>query len=264
MELPNLGENCALGGCNRLDFLPIKCDACSAVFCIEHYQYDDHKCLKAKNRDNQVPVCPMCSEPVPSRRGELPDIAVSQHIDRYCSNNGLKKLNKPKSTLTSCSFKSCRQKDVIYLECDDCRLKFCIKHRHPSDHMCAKPGISDKTIAENWRNFKDSCSTSASLGFQLIKDRAQKMTKAGQATSNRTSVKNIQGDLNEQEALSIAIAESRNSASPPRPSKAVNSSRNQRQEEEDLALARAMHESQLESQSRPQVNNVLKESCVVS
>ena len=30
----------------------------------------------------QVPVCPLCSAPVPTPRGTLPDIAVGAHIDR--------------------------------------------------------------------------------------------------------------------------------------------------------------------------------------
>ena len=32
----------------------------------------------------QVPVCPLCSAPVPVARGTVPDLAVSAHIDQAC------------------------------------------------------------------------------------------------------------------------------------------------------------------------------------
>ncbi|GFR12790.1 hypothetical protein TNCT_602391, partial [Trichonephila clavata] len=36
MEFPHLGNHCYEKSCNRLDFLPMKCDACSNLFCYEH------------------------------------------------------------------------------------------------------------------------------------------------------------------------------------------------------------------------------------
>lgn len=143
MELPHIGQNCALKQCNQLDFLPVKCDACSNVFCIEHYQYERHNCDKAKDKDFQVPVCPLCMEPVMGKRGQLPDIFVSEHIDQFCKGNEAIQArlaaSKRKTNLQACSHKSCKQKDVIYLECSDCRAKFCIRHRHPTDHSCTGP-----------------------------------------------------------------------------------------------------------------------------
>lgn len=32
----------------------------------------------------QVPVCPLCNNPVPIRKGEIPDAVVGEHIDRDC------------------------------------------------------------------------------------------------------------------------------------------------------------------------------------
>lgn len=279
MEFPDLGKNCNLKGCNQLDFLPIKCDACSNTYCSSHYQYCNHTCEKANGRDNQVPVCPLCSKPVPLRRGQLPDITVSNHIDQYCSRNDKLKehqreRNKPKSNLAACSFESCRQKDVIYLECSDCNLKFCIKHRHPSDHVCTKPRMIDN-MAENWKNFRGNCSSNASTSLNKIKNKAQQLTKSsqnainnilgntagtsGHQNTNRHRARSIQGDLSEQEALSIAISESNKNLTV----KQTQTSNNiGQQEEEDLALAKALQESQMEEMRRIQRAQT-KDSCAL-
>lgn len=262
MELPHIGENCALKECNRLDFLPVKCDACCGVFCLDHYQYENHSCQKAKDRNVQVPICPLCSEPVACRANQLPDIAVSQHIDKYCKRNEMiKNRVKPKTDLQSCSFKSCRQKDLIYLECGDCRLKFCIKHRHPNDHQCSGPGVH-ANLVNNWQSFKGSCSSGASTSYELIKNKAQQLSKSGQAAINRMAQKKttrdpraaaneLQGGLSEQEALAIALNNSKQSNQ-----QAVMN----QQDNEDLALARAIHESQVSARNRTNP----KDTCVLS
>lgn len=36
-------------------------------------------------QDVQVPVCPLCNVPVPVKRGEIPDVVVSEHMDRDCT-----------------------------------------------------------------------------------------------------------------------------------------------------------------------------------
>lgn len=38
-------------------------------------------------QDNQVPVCPLCNNPVPVKKGEMPDVVVGQHIDRDCQSD---------------------------------------------------------------------------------------------------------------------------------------------------------------------------------
>jgi len=60
------------------------CDACSRLFCKDHLLYDDHACSGKYKKDIQVPVCPLCSSPVPIARGAVPDLAVSAHIDQGC------------------------------------------------------------------------------------------------------------------------------------------------------------------------------------
>lgn len=270
MELPHLGQNCALQECNQLDFLPIKCDACSSVFCAAHYRYEAHNCVSASNRNNQVPVCPLCSKPVPSKRGELPDVAVSQHIDQLCERNenirpSQRIKNKPNSSRQVCSYKACKHKDVINLQCQDCRQTYCIKHRHPTDHMCTKSNLGSN-FNDNWQSLKDTCSSSAASGLEKFKSKAQQMSKSGQAAINRlastssrmlpgTSSSNnpvenarrLQGSLTEEEALYVAMAESKKQSQSQSSLIIPHSSSH---EDEDLALARAIHESQMENMNR--------------
>lgn len=78
MELPHIGQHCSKSDCNKLDFLPIRCDACNAMFCDEHFSYTTHNCSHAYKKDNQVPVCPLCNKPVPVSKGQQPDFVVGK------------------------------------------------------------------------------------------------------------------------------------------------------------------------------------------
>ncbi|KRZ60992.1 AN1-type zinc finger protein 2B [Trichinella nativa] len=71
----------------NLDFLPIKCDECSKLFCKDHYEYSRHACPFAGRKDCCLPVCPLCSQPVSCPRDFPPDVAVSEHIDRDCQSD---------------------------------------------------------------------------------------------------------------------------------------------------------------------------------
>ena len=128
MEFPELGSHCSQSDCNQLDFLPVKCDACGNKYCSSHWQYTAHSCPKSHLRNVQVPVCPLCDQPVPSTRGVVPDIAVSAHIDRDCKSDP---AVKKRIYTNRCSMKGCKQKELIRICCDDCRQNYCLKHRHP-------------------------------------------------------------------------------------------------------------------------------------
>nr|XP_028700567.1 AN1-type zinc finger protein 2A isoform X3 [Macaca mulatta] len=103
MEFPDLGKHCSEKTCKQLDFLPVKCDACKQDFCKDHFTYAAHKCPFAFQKDVQVPVCPLCNTPIPVKKGQIPDVVVSDHIDRDCDSHPGKKKEK---------------------------------HRHPLDHSC--------------------------------------------------------------------------------------------------------------------------------
>jgi hypothetical protein len=84
MEFPELGRHCALTDCKRLDFLPVKCNGCDLIFCLDHYQYEHHACPKPDIIDRQVPACPLCSKPVPLTKECPLDQLVNEHIERNC------------------------------------------------------------------------------------------------------------------------------------------------------------------------------------
>lgn len=101
MEFPDLGQHCSENSCKILDFLPLKCDACRNIYCKDHFQYRQHGCSAGVGKDVQVPVCPLCNRPVPSRRGDLPDVAVGDHIDRECQSDPAQAKRKVTNALTS-------------------------------------------------------------------------------------------------------------------------------------------------------------------
>nr|XP_020026418.1 AN1-type zinc finger protein 2B isoform X2 [Castor canadensis] len=138
MEFPDLGAHCSEPSCQRLDFLPLKCDACSGIFCADHVTYAQHHCGSAYQKDIQVPVCPLCNVPVPVARGEPPDRAVGEHIDRDCRSDPAQQ--KRKIFTNKCERSGCRQREMMRLTCDRCGRNFCIKHRHPLDHDCSAEG----------------------------------------------------------------------------------------------------------------------------
>jgi len=56
MELPHMGSHCEETSCKQLDYLPMKCDACSRLFCKDHLLYDDHTCSGKYKKDIQVKI----------------------------------------------------------------------------------------------------------------------------------------------------------------------------------------------------------------
>jgi len=123
MEFPHLGDQCDEPNCRQLDFLPVKCDGCKSKFCAQHWTYEGHKCTSPRLKDVQVPVCPLCDKPVPSKPGAVPDEAVSRHLDGGCQAN---RKRNPR-----CSKAKCKVRELIKVDCNQCSLNFCLKHRHP-------------------------------------------------------------------------------------------------------------------------------------
>ncbi|XP_043312116.1 AN1-type zinc finger protein 2A isoform X1 [Cervus canadensis] len=138
MEFPDLGKHCSEKTCKQLDFLPLKCDACKQDFCKDHFTYTAHKCPLAFTKDVRVPVCPLCNSPVPVKKGEIPDVVVGAHMDGECQ--------RPPGQETAkvftfrCSREGCRRREMLRVACEECRGSFCLQHRHPLDHGCARGG----------------------------------------------------------------------------------------------------------------------------
>ncbi|GAB0087973.1 Zinc finger, AN1-type [Sergentomyia squamirostris] len=178
MEFPELGEQCSVPTCKRLDFLPVKCDACSEILCSEHYSYEKHGCPSSKRKNVQVPVCPLCGEPIPTPSDVSPDLTVGRHIDQFC------RSEKKRIFTNKCSFSGCKTRELVPISCSDCNRNFCIRHRHFNDHQCqGKVVPPTRTI----RSFFQS-STAAS----------------GNASSRHAQL--VQGTMTEDEALAHAIA----------------------------------------------------------
>lgn len=147
MELPHLGEHCAKSDCHKLDFLPVKCDACNGIFCNEHFSYISHNCSKAYEKNNQVPACPLCSKPIPVKKGEHPDYVVSAHIDTDCQSDPAK--SRRKVFTNRCSYNKCKNKEVIPVICNECSKNYCVKHRHPTDHSCDGRKSRPQNLSDN-------------------------------------------------------------------------------------------------------------------
>ncbi|XP_022326021.1 AN1-type zinc finger protein 2A-like isoform X1 [Crassostrea virginica] len=254
MEFPDLGQNCHEKNCKQLDFLPMKCDACSQIFCRDHIHYNTHSCPESYKKDNQVPVCPLCNNPIPVKKGEMPDDVVGQHIDRDCQSDPAR--NRRKVYTNRCSSKGCKQKELIPVLCESCHQNFCLKHRHETDHDCkgfqaTGRGVSRAGAAAIFRNPQSSNKPTTSgtsrpptkpqitplsqLGRELDSERRLRQAQAAQS---------VQGRMTEDEALAQAIQMSMAESSQPQtqPSKPLT-----QQEQEDLLLAQAIAASQEEN-----------------
>lgn len=257
MEFPDLGQNCNEKTCKQLDFLPMKCDACSQIFCRDHIHYNTHNCPESYKKDNQVPVCPLCNNPVPVKKGEMPDVVVGQHIDRDCQSDPA--LNRRKIYTNRCSFKGCKQKELIKVLCENCHQNYCLKHRHETDHDCkgfqdtgrgvsragaaaifrtpqssSKPTTSGSSNKPSAKAAKPQTTPLSQLGRELDSERRQRQAMAAQT---------VQGGMTEDEALAQAIQMSMaESSQPTQPSKPLT-----QQEQEDLLLAQAIAASQEEN-----------------
>ncbi|KAL3266603.1 hypothetical protein HHI36_010767 [Cryptolaemus montrouzieri] len=217
MELPHLGKQCSEPSCKKLDFLPIKCDACNEIFCGEHYQFKSHNCKNSYKKDNQVPVCPLCNKPIPLKYGESPDVVVGFHIDNDCQSDPAR--NRRKVFTNRCSFKGCKVKEVIPITCSDCKNNFCLKHRFQNDHKCT----GKMTVRE----------TILSKSVLLNPTQNQKIPQTSNASRNNFSGA-VQENMSEDEALAMALSLSLNEAQNPQLS----------QEELDFALACQLQEEQ--------------------
>lgn len=282
MELPHLGEQCQVDSCGQLDFLPIKCYGCHKKFCTDHFQYESHQCPNRHTKDVQVPVCPLCDSPVPTAKGVSPDTTVSAHIDRDCkSDPAVAKRNKVYTN--RCSVKKCKQKEMMKVNCDQCKQSYCLKHRHPQDHECQNAAVrnaaSPKGSASSSKSAQaaiarqhetKSSSSSISSAIRSSATSASNMLK-GQSSirnifQNQPSSSTVTNILSEDEALARALQESLNE--PQTGTSAGNNSNSQNTieaprtvEEQDLMLAQALAESQRETSNQSSAAGNGDKSC---
>lgn len=227
MEFPHLGEHCQEPSCNRLDFLPFRCTSCKKIFCKDHFNENKHSCSQSNGarRDFQVPLCPLCNQPVPYKRSEMPDIAMSTHIDRDCKSDPAEERRRNIFS-NKCSKKGCKQKELIPFQCQKCRRNYCIRHRLEIDHDCSE-------MSANQRNVPPTASA--------IPRPATRNSRppSGQASASASNPIRNPASMSESEALEYALrlslAESNQATTQPK-----------REETEDEMLARVLAESERE------------------
>ncbi|XP_001648956.2 AN1-type zinc finger protein 2A [Aedes aegypti] len=192
MEFPHLGKHCSEKYCNKLDFLPMKCDACGEIFCSEHFSYQTHSCHSAYKKDVQVPICPLCGEPVPTARDVSPDVTVGAHIDQFC------KSERKKIYTNRCSFKTCKKKELVPFSCGVCKRNYCLKHRHTVDHECQGASSSGAPPAR---------SLAAQAAVQRQQQQSVRSVPLQSTRSNASQLATaVQGNMSEDEALARALA----------------------------------------------------------
>ncbi|XP_076823032.1 AN1-type zinc finger protein 2A-like [Clavelina lepadiformis] len=251
MEFPDLGQHCSESICRKLDFLPVKCDACDEVFCKDHIRYDDHHCSSAYKKNVQVPVCPLCGQPVPVPRGETPDIKVGEHIDRDCQSDPAKK--KRKAFSNRCSAPRCKQHELMPVVCSECRLNFCLRHRHPQDHGCrgfqgTGRSVSNTGAAAIQRSQAASSSKQRTNVSKIISRPPQQTYMHGMGRDldkerrqrQQQNARQMQSNMSEDEALARALQMSQEE----------HQNKPMTQEEKDLALARQLQEEEEENRRR--------------
>ncbi|XP_076043325.1 AN1-type zinc finger protein 2B-like isoform X2 [Oratosquilla oratoria] len=250
------------------NFLPITCNLCNKIFCIDHHKYEAHSCSESYRLDVQVPVCPLCNQPVSSRRDQPPDLAVNEHLENNCQ------IKKKKIYTNKCSATGCKTKEVVPVQCDSCKLNFCLRHRHTTDHDCQGPKTRQERTAlaalkRNQGNVRKGLKTSGPSGCKDSGGSSSRTSQpngirryfspestgprpTGNVPARAASAAAIQGNLSEDEALARAMAQSLQSASN---SKAVERSSpsgpgtGTPQDDEDAMLAQAIAAS-LEQQNR--------------
>lgn len=122
-DITTIGQHCSFEACNRLDFLPVKCELCRLNYCKEHYSFISHKCIKYEEKNEQ----------------NLTKVSNSSRINFY-----------------DCTFEDCRQREMVEVVCEFCAKRFCMKHRLQIDHKCSKleSNLTDLKPKEAKKEFK--------------------------------------------------------------------------------------------------------------
>jgi predicted nucleic acid binding AN1-type Zn finger protein len=141
-EVQNLGKHCSYRECNRLDFLPIKCDYCLLVFCRDHSGLTSHKCDKFDE-----------------------------------SSRASEKTNLKPFEFFKCSFSECstENKEIVEVICDYCKLNYCMKHRLPFDHKCAvKLKLDDEVEKQALQKEEQKQSQKKEFKFEMKQNVSEK------------------------------------------------------------------------------------------
>lgn len=229
----------------------MRCDVCSETFCRDHFSYKTHSCEQAFLKDVQVPICPLCGQPVPVKRGELPDIGVGAHIDKDCQDDRAQKKRNAVFT-NRCTRKGCKQKEMIPILCSECKKNYCLKHRHSSDHDCKVEKIEARipkslSLSGASNNLFNKIQTFG----DNVKNTIVQSTSRQQMSEDEALARALQASLMDSNNAGIS------SNQPRTPATAAASVQPVLQEEEDRQLAAAIAASQRDYQKN-------KDKCTIS
>lgn len=136
-DIECIGDHCNFELCNRLDFLPVKCDFCRFNYCKDHYRFENKVLIL-----NNFKFFFLFS-------------ITSHNCSKY------EKPNEKESVIFKsavnafiCSLNECASKDVIEFLCEFCKLNFCMKHRLQIDHLCANMPKPIETTKKEVKEFK--------------------------------------------------------------------------------------------------------------
>uniref|UniRef100_A0A915AXT8 AN1-type domain-containing protein n=1 Tax=Parascaris univalens TaxID=6257 RepID=A0A915AXT8_PARUN len=101
-EFPHLGKNCSLNACNRLDYTPFLCPSCQRYYC------GDHRFSHGCSWESE---CGGTTSGIPS--------SSSTPIRPFL-----------------CAVEDCHRREIVRIECPNCKLNFCLKHRYANEHNC--------------------------------------------------------------------------------------------------------------------------------
>ncbi|POS87399.1 hypothetical protein EPUL_000655 [Erysiphe pulchra] len=142
-----IGTHCQLEYCNRLDFLPFKCESCGYTFCLDHRSETAHKCSKA-------------GEWAARRREEnlkTQSLGINknmQDVERCCASSTCK-------TIIGTSLS-------ISVHCTSCNRYYCLKHRLKDEHDCSSQTVI-KSRAAAYSSIFENQTEQAKTAFSKLK-----------------------------------------------------------------------------------------------
>ncbi|KAI9352883.1 hypothetical protein BDR26DRAFT_207630 [Obelidium mucronatum] len=151
----HMGRHCEAAGCNRLDFLPFRCHLCQGTYCDTHTKFSFHvNCSGIQN--NTVIECPVCLKPVGGTSSTLQSMTeinniISQHIDSGCVDIAAieSKQRRREKQCNGFAKPGVRCTEPGLMQCKQCQLQYCAKHRFYEDHGCGKQKSQPGSAAQS-------------------------------------------------------------------------------------------------------------------
>ncbi|KAI8065449.1 hypothetical protein BC940DRAFT_304130 [Gongronella butleri] len=194
MELPHIGIHCALPSCGSLDYLPVACPFCQAVYCGDHRLPGAHECHAWVKRDKKVAACTKCQQLVfESALSE--EEALKAHLASQCQMHVFPPVSaEPRATTrATCHVLGCRDLDprIGPAHCAGCDQDYCLKHRYPSAHDCASLKVDTKALRRTQaaeklaKTFPSTATSAASASASAAQPTQPSPRETGKVTKKR-------------------------------------------------------------------------------